>query len=125
MLNDDAETGVRRMSRLVLRFAKRLLAPSREHARGSYNRALMRVRGGFHSGSHIVHYQGGERGNHVIKELLEDQNPAMIARYGDVELKAISSFQSGASPEELLARLKHLHRSAGFFPFEPSSSPDS
>jgi hypothetical protein len=40
----------------------------------------------------------------------------MIARYGDVELKAISSFLSGASPQELYAHLQHLGRSAGFFP---------
>lgn len=76
----------------------------------------MRKRGGFHNGSRIVAYQGGERGNQVIKELLEGHNPVMISRYGDVELKTISGFLSGASPQELLARLQHLHRSAGFFP---------
>lgn len=83
----------------------------------------MRLRGGFHNGSRIVPYQTGEQGNQVIKKLLDDPNPVMIARYGDVELKALSSLLSGGSPEELNTRLQHLHRSAGFFPAQSSLLP--
>ncbi len=76
----------------------------------------MSKRGGFHNGSRIVAYKRGELGNQVIKSLLEDPNPVMITRYGDVELRALSSVLSGASSEELLTRLESLHRNAGFFP---------
>jgi hypothetical protein len=78
----------------------------------------MRRRGGFHNGHKIVPYQGGERGNQVIKDLLEGPNPVMVTRYGDVELKAISSFVESAGPQELQMRLANLHRAAGFFPVE-------
>jgi hypothetical protein len=76
----------------------------------------MRVRGGFHNGTEIAPYQGVERGNEVVKRLLEDSGPVMVARYGDVELKMISSMLSGASREELLTNMKNLHINAGFFP---------
>jgi hypothetical protein len=101
---------------VTLKRARTALAPYRARARGSYNRALMRVRGGFWNGSRIVSYQPGEQGNQVIRELVEGQDPSMIVRYGDVELKAISSFLSGADPQELHERLRHLGASAGFFP---------
>jgi len=76
----------------------------------------MHRRGGFHNGSHVVAYQAGERGNQVIKKLLEDSNPVMVARYGETELRTISSVLSRGSPRELLTNLKDLHKSSGFFP---------
>jgi hypothetical protein len=106
----------RTMSPQILKGARRLLAPHRARARGSYNKALMRKRGGFHNGSRIVAYQGGERGNQVIKKLLEGQDPVMVTRYGDTELRTISSVLSRGGPQELLMRVQNLHWASGFFP---------
>ena len=103
---------------MVLRRARRVLASYRARARMSYNKALMRRRGGFHNGYKIVPYQSGERGNQVIKDMLEGPNPVMVTRYGDTELKAISSFVESAGPQELQMRLANLHRASGFFPAE-------
>ena len=76
----------------------------------------MRLRGGFHNGRGIVRYLDGARGNQLIKELIAADGAAMVARYGDVELKAMWSLLSGAPREEQKRRMDNLHRSAGFFP---------
>jgi hypothetical protein len=104
------------MLRSIRWAARRRLVRYWETARGTYYRGLMRVRGGFHNGSRIVAYHAGERGNAVIKELLEDQNALMVARYGDVELSALAGVLSKAKPPEMVARLERLCTNAGFFP---------
>ena len=100
----------------MLQRAKRIAWPYWSQARRSWNKARMRLRGGFHNGRGIVRYRDGARGNHLIKELIAADAPLMIARYGDIELKAIWSFLSSAPPEEQKRRVDALHRSAGFFP---------
>jgi hypothetical protein len=99
-----------------IRAAKRRVGYYKGSLRGSYNRARMRKRGGFDNGSHVVGYNKGEHGNALIGELLENRRPAMVARYGDVELSAISSVLARASTEDLMERLNHLSTQAGFFP---------
>lgn len=76
----------------------------------------MHVRGGFHNGSRLVEYNNGRNGNRLIKDLMKDPKPLMIARHGSTELEAISSLHSGASSQELERQLKRIHRQAGFFP---------
>jgi hypothetical protein len=96
--------------------ARRAGSEYRAIARGAVSRAAMRVRGGFHNGARIVPYREGERGNRVIRRLIEAPGPTMVTRYGDVELTTLASLRSHAGPDEIRARLVRLHRSAGFFP---------
>src|SRR4029450_10169026 len=116
MMNTNRTHGASWALGSAARTARRFVERHRANARASYNRRRMRVRGGFHNGTEIAPYQGVERGNEVVKRLLEDSGPVMVARYGDVELKMISSMLSGASREELLTNMKNLHINAGFFP---------
>jgi hypothetical protein len=83
----------------------------------------MRLRGGFHNGSQIVRFHRGAEGNQLIQSALLEPGPLMIGRYGDVELKMIWSLISGEGPANVLDRLGHLHRSAGFFPPEVALLP--
>ena len=100
----------------MLQRAKRIAWPYWSRVRRYWNKARMRLRGGFHNGREIVSYRDGARGNQLIKELIAADAPVMIARYGDVELKAIWSFLSSAPREEQKRQMDRLHQSAGFFP---------
>jgi hypothetical protein len=95
---------------------KRRLGLYKGSARGAVNRALMRRRGGFHNGSSIVAYREGQQGNGIIRELVNQQAPTMIARYGSDELSTISSVLSGASAQEIAMKLRLLCTNCGFFP---------
>ena len=100
----------------MLQRAKQIAWPYWSRTRRYWNRARMRLRGGFQNGRGIVSYRDGVRGNQLIKELMAGDAPVMIGRYGDVELKAIWSFLNSAPLEEQKRRMELLHLSAGFFP---------
>ena len=82
--------------------------------RGKNGRALRRKS---HYGTRYIY--GAEEGNKLIYEMLQENRPLMICRYGSVELDTVSHFANHISSPfvNFLEGTKHdMSYNAGFFP---------